>query len=294
MFSEQEVLIYPSTVTHTPADIEGNVNVYFQIGNFGTPTSGLLYDYSGAAAAYSVRQLANTAALAMRIREDGTDTETDIGFDANGDLDTAAIASHCGSNNGYVSKWYDQSGEQNDAIQGTFGSQPQIYNGTAVITENGKPAIDFLSTITYLRNTSISMTQPFSGFVAVSGLNTSTGYVHGGTNSGNRIICSTVIPGDYININAGTALGSTTLGDSGVQLLSTLYNSTSSEIWKNGSSIASGNAGTRNCSGFTIGTRYSAISYQLEGKMQEFIYYDSDQDSAGNRSGIETNINLGS
>jgi len=140
----QETILYTNT-TYTDSTnrggIEGNVNAHFQIGNFGTPTSGLLYDYSGAAAAYSVRQLANTAALAMRIREDGTDTETDIGFDSNGDLATADIAAFCGSNNGYVVRWYDQSGNQNDATQGTSGSQPQIYNGTAVIALNGKSAV---------------------------------------------------------------------------------------------------------------------------------------------------------
>jgi hypothetical protein len=137
----QEIVFYGSSTKSDHSGIEGNQNAHFQIGNFGTPTSGLLATYTGAAAAYSVRQLANTAALAMRIREDGTDTETDIGFDANGDLATADIAAFCGSNNGYVVTWYDQAGSQNDATQGTTTSQPQIYNGTAVITENGKPAL---------------------------------------------------------------------------------------------------------------------------------------------------------
>jgi len=140
----QEVIVYPTNQSSTNrSGIEGNQNAHYQIGNFGTPTSGLLYDYSGAAAAYSVRQLSNTSALAMRIREDGTDTETDIGFDANGNLDTAAIASHCGANNGYVVSWADQSGNQVDATQSTTTAQPQIYNGTAVITENGKPALQY-------------------------------------------------------------------------------------------------------------------------------------------------------
>ena len=56
-------------------------------------------------------------------------------------MDTAAISSHCGSNNGYVVTWYDQAGSQLDATQGTSGNQPQIYDGSAVITENGKPAL---------------------------------------------------------------------------------------------------------------------------------------------------------
>ena len=142
MIEAQELIIWKRTKTQQAnrSGIEGNVNAHFQIGNFGTPTSGLLYDYSGAAAAYSVRQLANTAALAMRVREDGTDTETDIGFDSNGDLDTAAIATHCGANNGYVVTWYDQSGEQLDATQTTNANQPQIYDGS-MINLNGKPLV---------------------------------------------------------------------------------------------------------------------------------------------------------
>jgi hypothetical protein len=104
----------------------------------------LLDTYTGAAAAYSVRLLdKDYTGYCMRVREDSGDTEADIGFDSNGDLDTAAIATHCGSANGYVVTWYDQSGNSNNATQSTAGNQPQIYNGTAVITENGKPAVKF-------------------------------------------------------------------------------------------------------------------------------------------------------
>ena len=103
----------------------------------------LLDTYTGAAAAYSVRKLdKDYTGNCMRIRRDSDDAETDIGFDSSGDLDTAAIASHCGSASGYVVTWYDQSGNSNNATQSTTGKQPQIYNGTAVITENGKPAIE--------------------------------------------------------------------------------------------------------------------------------------------------------
>ena len=106
----------------------------------------LLDTYTGAAAAYSVRKLdKDYTGNCMRIRRDSDDAETDIGFDSSGDLDTAAIASHCGSANGYVVTWYDQSGNSNNATQSTAGSQPQIYNGTAVITDNGKPCLKFAS-----------------------------------------------------------------------------------------------------------------------------------------------------
>ena len=83
----------------------------------------LLDTYTGAAAAYSVRKLdKDYTGYAMKVREDSGDTEADIGFDGSGNLDTSAIATHCGSANGYVVTWYDQSGNANNATQSTSGS----------------------------------------------------------------------------------------------------------------------------------------------------------------------------
>lgn len=110
------------------------------------PADLLLDLYPNAAMAFSVRKLdKNYLGYAMRVREDSGDTEAYIGYDSSGNLDTAAIAAHCGTANGYVSVWYDQSGNQNDAVQRTHASQPQIYNGSAVLTENGKPVVNFHS-----------------------------------------------------------------------------------------------------------------------------------------------------
>jgi len=100
---------------------------------------GLLDTYPNAAAAYSVRRLSSSYEDALiRVREDGGDTEADIGFDANGNLDTAALLSHCGANNGYVVTWYDQSGNSNNATQSTAGNQPQIVTGGIINSENSK------------------------------------------------------------------------------------------------------------------------------------------------------------
>ena len=112
-------------------------------------STGLLDTYGSAAAAYSVRRLNSSyTGACMRVRESGGNTETDIGFNSAGNLDVLAIRDHCGSNGGYVRYWYDQStaggtGSGNDAGQATSSLQPQIYNGTAVLTQNGKPALDF-------------------------------------------------------------------------------------------------------------------------------------------------------
>ena len=288
-----EYRINELVVFNPPSDtdrtgIEGNLNAHYQIGNFGTPTSGLLYDYSGAAAAYSVRQLANTAALAMRIREDGTDTETDIGFDANGDLDTAAISSHCGSNNGFVVTWYDQSGNQNDAAQGTSGSQPQIYNGSAVITNNGVSALQFDS----------SGTNPMY-FTAV----TSSEYV--------VAVCG--IDGNTWNVLLSLDTP-TTNRDSSHRVYqnkwrlngappSDWYEESQGDAYINGSQVT-GTPATASQQLFLAWNTdpdplygFSSISTVKNsrgwyGKIQEIIIYENTNYSdSTNRSGIETNIN---
>ena len=111
----------------------------------------LLDTYSGAAGAYSVRKLdKDYTGNCMQVRRDSDEATQNIGFDSNGDLDTSAISTFCGSANGYVATWYDQSGNSNNATQSTASRQPQIYNGSAVITENGKPILRHESGHTYM------------------------------------------------------------------------------------------------------------------------------------------------
>jgi hypothetical protein len=45
------------------------------------------------------------------------------------------------SNDGFVSKWYDQSGNSNHATQDTGDSQPKIVTSGSLNTVNGKPSI---------------------------------------------------------------------------------------------------------------------------------------------------------
>jgi hypothetical protein len=105
-------------------------------------TSFLLDDYgTDVRVAYSFRKLSSTySGSAIRVREGLFNSEADIGFDASGNLDEAALLSHCSSNGtGYIVKWYDQSGNGGDLEQTTALYQPQIVTGNAVIKSNGKP-----------------------------------------------------------------------------------------------------------------------------------------------------------
>jgi hypothetical protein len=291
----QEVIVYLDDQSSNRTAIEGNVNAHYQIGNFGTPTSGLLATYTGAAAAYSVRQLANTAALSMRVREDATDTETNIGFDANGDLDTAAIAAHCGTANGYVVNWFDQAGSQNDATQSTLASQPQIYNGTAVITENGKPAVDFDGTNDGLE---IDYTSTFT--------NISIWSVHAGTSGSIVSTYPGASPRNFFshdmasnayrsiirNASGGLVQVSTGTTSDAQVLHHTHYDRVNLGVAIDGGTLQTAAATlgdiATNSGSFRLGN-IAAGTDCVNGTIQEILLWNSDE--ASNRSGIETDIN---
>ena len=75
-------------------------------------------------AAYSLRSLTGGDPLAVRVRIGGTTTEED--FTVSG-VSSGALTAVVGSgNDGFVTKWYDQSGNNRDLIQGATGEQPSI------------------------------------------------------------------------------------------------------------------------------------------------------------------------
>lgn len=102
----------------------------------------LLDTYTGSAAAYSVRKLSKDyTGNCMRVRRSSDEATQDIGFDGNGDVDSSAIATFVGDAYGYVSIWYDQSGNGNNAVQSTTSLQPMIYDRVAAaVFTNGSPA----------------------------------------------------------------------------------------------------------------------------------------------------------
>jgi hypothetical protein len=101
----------------------------------------LLDNYPNAAAAYSLRKLRSAyTGNAIRVRRASDNTETDIGF-SSANLDTLALTSFCGSGDGFVTTWYDQSGNGNNITQTTATQQPQIVSSGSVINVNSKPSI---------------------------------------------------------------------------------------------------------------------------------------------------------
>lgn len=114
----------------------------------------LLDVITGASGAYSLRLLNSSyTGNCIRVRRSSDNSEQNIGF-VNSQLDTASLLSFCGSGNGFVVTWYDQSGNSRNVTQSVASSQPRIINSGALITDdNGRPTLNFTSGLAYLSRT---------------------------------------------------------------------------------------------------------------------------------------------
>ena len=266
--------------------------------------SGLLDEYPGAAAAYSLRLLrAGYTGSAIRVRRASDNAEQNIGF-VNNELDTSSLTSFCSGTNGFVTTWYDQSGNGRDATQTTAANQPQIVSSGSVITENGKPAMTFVDNNDYFQFSS-----NFSAFNNTSIFNVvaPSTYTSDSINARFYDLYDGTYHIQYLRDETTTKLHiKNTLWQSGLnatqfttqnaptsQFLSSVFAlSSSNDLYFDTalqSKTSSSNVGSAGNIG-VIGKRSDLINTtQFLGEYQELIIYQSDQSS--NRTGIETNIN---
>ena len=290
--TRQELILWSDDQSSNRPAIEENINDYYKIIiNDEAATSGFLFDYPNAAAAYSVRQLNNNAEYCMQVeRSDGR--TMNIGFVA-GDLDTQAIIDFAGANPATVSRWYDQSGNQNHAEQTAQANQPKIYNGTAVITENGKPAIDLLTVSTSSpRNLNISIpdiAQPYT-FAIAQRMGSNNPYQATIVNGPNNLALLSY-GGNQIMLSSTQRQGTVDLTQQ--RVITAIYDSPSSNLFVNGGSIITNqDTGTSSTSTVLhIGGNQSSHYWQQGGTIQEYILWSNNQQTEGNRAAIEQNIN---
>ncbi|MBS1601449.1 MAG: hypothetical protein JST42_02190 [Bacteroidetes bacterium] len=97
-----------------------------------------------ASAAYSVRLLSTGyAGKALQVRRSSDNTVQDIGFTAAGDLDTAALLSFVGTGSGFITAWYDQSGNGLNLTQTTAANEATLVSSGVIQRENTRPFIRF-------------------------------------------------------------------------------------------------------------------------------------------------------
>jgi hypothetical protein len=250
--------------------------------------SSLLLDtYTGAAAAYSLRQLAATATNAIRVRRASDNAEQDIGFDGSGGLDTTSLALFCLGTDGFVKVWYDQSGNANDATQATTANQPKIYDSvTGVVTENGKPAVEFDGSNDVLSISTITAATNFGMYFLSKSLTTSSNrkfFIDESQNSFNLLINK-----DEFRYSDGTTVHTLKSADTAQNLYAINKGTSTSEAYINGTDLSISTIGDGDLTTLSFGGRTTIAQYS-NARTQEFIVYDSDQST--NRANIEDNIN---
>ncbi len=86
----------------------------------------LLDDYpTGCQAAYSLRQLDSGITYACRVTDAVTQNTLDVGFTADGELDTTSLLTFLGNNPGVVTTMYDQSGNNRHLTQSSVFKRPR-------------------------------------------------------------------------------------------------------------------------------------------------------------------------
>jgi len=264
------------------------------IGSQITQFVGLLDTYSGAAAAYSLRKLRSAyTGNAIRVRRSSDNTEQNIGFVDNV-LDTSSLTSFCSGTNGFVTTWYDQSGNARNATQTTAANQPQIVSSGSVINLGTNPAIDFLNTSGLAFN-GISMTSFTILYVSKLNNNGTNGNVMlSNAPSGSSLLGDNVLgrgnPMVFGGIIEQSLNNNSASGVENTYHLSYLNRRNSTEAV--GQFNGSNNSYNNSISAASV--LYAQISgyaggYNYLGQIQELIIYNSNQSS--NRTGIETNIN---
>lgn len=259
--------------------------------------TGLLDTYTGAAAAYSLRLLRTAyTGSAIRVRRASDNTEQDIGF-SNNELDTTSLTSFCSGTNGFVTTWYDQSGNANNATQSTAGYQPQIVSSGNILLLNNKSRISFQSNffnITQVQSTNFSLftvlkknaVSYFGSYLMSSGTGGGFSLV-----SDNTLLGTIFMPYNNTSEQITNARRAQGTNYTNQYLENWIYPNAAVQLYQNGNSET---VDTTVFSGWGSGAaRLGSLQYTGSAggdyDIQELIIYPSDQSS--NRTGIETNIN---
>ena len=269
----------------------GNVKSQFRGARFDTYPlfSGILDSYPGAAAAYSLRALSSAWLAGDVVEVRRSSDSTTQSFTA-AQVTDGTLEAFCGVGDGFVSTWYDQSGNGNDATQATTTAQPKIVSAGALVTGG----LDFDGVDDTLNTTLVPPTTATLIGVSTWDTTPSTQMIVGARDSTNeRSYISQTSSGD-IALGVGSGAVGTQAAIALTEYLSFgKYNSGDNDIFVN--AIASGSSATASpintTYGYNIGSLNDAgaSSGFINGRIREVIIYDSDQ--SANRVGIETNIN---
>lgn len=216
------------------------------------------------------------------MRRDSDNATANIGF-VGGELNTTYLNEFCNGANGFVTTWFDQSSNGNDATQTTAANQPKIYDSISGIIEvNGKPSLYFDGTGDGLVSSNLAGQVRLDTYFVVKP-NNDDFYLYPFGINGYGFIA--------VNNSTDTSL-TDNYGTPSLYANSQLFTGTTAgqvHTFLNGTKlVVHQNVSTTGWSTYSFGD-YVSPFYNFDGYFSEFIAYDNDQSS--NRTGIETNIN---
>jgi len=243
----------------------------------------------GAAAAYSLRDLndkaGNNKVVEVRRSSDDTDRKFLAKEVSNGTLEAWVGA----GNDGFVSKWYDQSGNGRDAVQPASESQPKIVSSGSLVVLSGVPALSFDDSF-FVAVYPAGVFSPSGDFLAVTVSKISSGNLIDTRDGGSD--------GFFIQQGGSDVRyryngdGSINVSGNNQHIVATAeLNGTTLTAYKNGLSAGTDTvtAGLSTVVPISIGKVAFSGANALTGSVQEIILYDTAQ--SANRPAIEANIN---
>lgn len=238
---------------------------------------GLLDLVPGAAAAYSLRSLSNSYAdPVVTVRRSSDDAEED--FTAS-EVADGTLAAFCGAGDGFVYRWWDQSGNARHAVAAADANEPKIVGSGVVVTEEGKPAIQFDGVDDALLIATTSALSPWSVFEvkrrnAVGGI----GLVLGKTSAGAGVYSAWEFSDNntyfrnragYITVDSSFASQNIFSGFSASDDASALT------LYRNGAIAASSSTSGATSTDFNAIGQINSTTFGA-GTFQELVFYPSD------------------
>lgn len=256
-----------------------------------------LFDtYGGAVIGYSLKKLSNSySGNCIRVRRSSDNAEQNIGFVSN-ILDTVSLLAFCGAGNGFITTWYDQSGNNNNATQTTASLQPQIVSSGNIVTISSIYTIDFATSINQLNGLdvpSLSTLTQGESFMVVRVKNdppigANSGFINFGTSGSNIHFpweSGNIFDDFGCNTRRDTGNPATTLAQWNLYGVLTKTNNWTSRL--NGTQLFTTGTNTVSFSSTPkLGSKIAAGG--MNNYITEFILYPSDQ--ATNRTGIQNFI----
>ena len=234
-----------------------------------------------------------TTSLHIRIQDATDETFGVTGVTGSVRFKNIVVTQTTGS--GFVTTWYDQSGNGNHVTNTNTGNQPQIVSSGSLLTQGSKACInfdgtdDFLNKATYTQG---ALSQPNTAF-AVAKLDAYTDsnrkIFDGDVNSArNMLQLNTAGNGQFAHF-AGTVAATGEDADANRHLFTCLFNETASRLRIDTTQKSTATTGTNTMNGIVIGANHDTAQNFWDGNIQEIIICDSNQTS--NFTALETNIN---